>query len=273
MNFSEGSEFFDWGIPVLYAFDPVLELFKPAKAKKWAMDFSAALESDNVVKALAMHSAPGAPSIFDSRTTIYPHKGKPKTRVALVDIDAKVGALPDLIEKANKVQAFYQLRLAYLPIPSGSFEPAKKKMSIYLPRIENYLAGFPQSLDSDYVCALTACQIDDGENSDLLTCTAGDEGRVSLISTFGLRGYAKQASISFGKSVLFECLGSLLVMDERWDLDYHQETEDCVLDFCNDLGDLVGGLKHMRFDHAACRSKIKDDAQLAAIDALLALTL
>ena len=146
-------------------------------------------------------------------------------------------------------------------------------MSIYLPRIERYLAGFPQSLDSDYVCALTACQIDDGEDSDLLTCTAGDEGKVTLISTFGLRGYAKEAGVSFEKAVLFECIGSLLAMDERWDLDYHKDTENCVLDFCNDLGDLVGGLKHMKFDHVFCRSKIKDDAQLSAIDALFALKL
>lgn len=269
MGFAKNSEFFDWGIPVLYAFDPDLELFKSAKVKTWAKKFSTALSSDNVLQALASESTPGMPSIFDSRTTIYPHEGKPKARVALVDIDAKVGGLPDLIEKGNKVQSYYQLRLAYPPIPSGSFASAEKATSIFLPRIEDYLAEFSKSLDSNYVCTLTGCQIDDGEYSDLLASTVND--KVSLISTFGLRGYAKEAGVSFEKAVLFECLGSLLTMDERWNLDYHEQTKGCVLDFCNELGDLVEGLRHMKFDHKRCRQKIQDKRQLSAIDSLLAL--
>jgi CHAT domain len=274
MGYARDNRFFDWGIPVLYAFDPDLVLFKRAATNDWAKEFQGALRSKDVIQALAKQGAVGSPSVFASTTAAYPHPGHPKARVGLVDIDAKIGGLPELIAKANEAQNYYQLRIAYPPIPSGTFQAAKKthgQLVMYVPLVEKYLGDFPISLKSDYVCCLTACQIDDGEYSDLLLATIGKRNDVSVVSTFGLRGYAKQAHVSYEKAVLYLCLGGLLAMDDRWDLEYHEETENCPLDFCDNLADLVGGLRHMRFDHAACRSQIVDKKQLKAIDALLAL--
>jgi len=62
-------------------------------------------------------------------------------------------------------------------------------------------------------------------------------------------------------------------MDDRWDLDFHPEMEKCLLDYCEQLSDMVEGLRHMKFDYLACRSKINDDRELRAIDSLLALSL
>jgi hypothetical protein len=272
MGYAKDNRFFDWGIPVLYAFDPDLILFKRAAAKDWVKEFQGALRSKDVIRAFAKQERPGNPSIFEAQTASYPHKSRPKARVAIVDIDAKVGGLPELSAKANAAQNYYQFRIAYPPIPSGTFQTARKNdqaLAMYVPRVKKYLAAFPTSLKSDYVFCLTSCQIDDGVDSDLLLATIGND--VSVVSTFGLRGYAKQAGTSFEKAVLYLCLGGLIVMDDRWDLDYHEENENCLLDFCENLGDLIGGLKHMAFDHAKCRGPIKDKKQLAAIDALLAL--
>lgn len=78
--------------------------------------------------------------------------------------------------------------------------------------------------------------------------------------------------ISFPKAVLFLCLGAILAMDDRWDLESHAETKKCLMDYCENLGDMLEGLKHMKFDHLECRKKVKDPEELAAIDSLLALT-
>src|SRR3989442_898433 len=270
MGFSKDNRFFDWGIPVLYAFDPDLVLFKRPANKNWVKEFQAALGSRDVLRALAKEERPGRPSVFAHKTTAYPHSGTPYFRVALVDIDAKVADLPDLIEKTNAVQSFYQFRIAYPPTPSGSFHvQGEHQPTMYIPRVKDYFAEFPKKLDSDYVCCLTACQIDDGEVADLLIATLGDRKNVSIVSTFGLRGYSREAEVNFDKAVLFLCLGSLLAMDERWDLEFHDETAGCILDYCDELNDLVEGLKHMKFDHDRCRSQIKDEKQLQAIDSLL----
>ena len=36
-------------------------------------------------------------------------------------------------------------------------------------------------------------------------------------------------------------------MDDRWDLDFHPEMEKCLLDYCEQLSDMVEGLRHMKF--------------------------
>jgi len=52
----------------------------------------------------------------------------------------------------------------------------------------------------------------------------------------------------------------------RWTIKYHDDTYGCPFDFCGNRGDIVVGLKKMKFDHKECRSKIRDLEQLAAID-------
>jgi hypothetical protein len=173
MGFASGSKFCDWGIPVLYSFDPELVIFNRSGSKKtqaWAGSYQKALHGDNVLKALADRSVANEPSIFAAGTTKFPHSGKPKKRVALVDIDSKVGFLPDLVEQANHAQRYYQFKVAYAPIPAGSFGGRKSKEKTFvMNHARKYLEGLTSDLSVDYACCLTACMIDDGRESDLFT--------------------------------------------------------------------------------------------------------
>ena len=269
MRFSDDAKFCDWGIPVLYSFDPDLVIFKATK-QRWAKKFQVALQSENVLKALARESDPEGPSVFAAGTRKYPHQGRPKVTVALMDIDSKVGFLPEIVQKANAAQKYFYLKVAYAPIPGGSFRDRKgAEKTFVLERVKDYLKDLTGDLKADRVCCLTECMIDDGEESDLFASDIEENPNVSVISTFDLRRYSREANVPFAKSVLFLCLAMLTVNQPG--LEFHKETAECMLDYCYERDDIVLGLKHMKFDHKFCRDQIKDAGLLRAIDTLLTL--
>ncbi|HXH43959.1 MAG TPA: CHAT domain-containing protein [Bradyrhizobium sp.] len=280
ISFADAAKFFDWGIPVLYAANPGEVILPPGMRKPaWAEDFGRAAASGTLIETLAAadRGPPGAPSLIAERTrpmikdTIK--TGKPKYKVALVDIDAKVGFLPDLAQAANQEQGYYHFEVVYLPVPSGyAREGLGDGVQTYLPRLATVLGSTPDLLSVDFVCCLTrnmvATEDDDMIDCNLFAAPLPGNDRVIAVSTFGLRDYARQAGVSFAKAVLAICLSMLVKSDERWAIEYHDDTVGCLFDYCENRDDIVVGLRKMRFDHKSCRDKIKDIDQLAAIDAL-----
>lgn len=287
-RFSDRSKITDWGIPVLYTSDPKLVIFPKQKGKhgrKWMGEYNDALRSDDVLKALEMTTSPHFPSVTVERTAIPEKKKRARMRVALVDFDAKVGFLPDLVEQVNNVQHYYNFEVNYFPLPSGAIrtdliseDDEVLYPQLYLPYVEDYLVNAPSTLGVEKVCCLTQCRIAgiDDDNDDkpfhnyLLSALNKSES-VIAISVARLRDYAEQASTSYAKAILFVCLSAIVASDERLPALMHQETTGCLFDFCPNPGDLVIGLKKMKFDHQPCRDKITDEEQLNAIDTLLAL--
>ncbi len=203
-------------------------------------------------------------------------KDRDRVKVALIDFDAKAGFLPDLIEEANRVQSYYRFQVAYLPLPGGvirtDFENGEAAPQLFVPRLEGYLQDVPKDLGVDKVCCLSRSLIAfDEDTYNYFTNTLPGNENVFFVTSFGIRDYARQAGVTFAKAMLYLCLAQLVQTDERWNLDCHDETVGCLFDYCENWDDLVVSLKHMRFDHAECRDKIKDEHQLSAIDALLAL--
>jgi hypothetical protein len=269
MPYANNSKFCDWGIPVLYSFDPDLVIFKATK-QKWMAPFQTTLHSANVLRGMAATSTVGAPSIFAAGTESYRHKGAPKVTVALMDIDSKVGFLPELAEKANDAQDYFYLRVAYAPIPGGSFSEHKTGgRRLHLSRLEEYLSRLTDDLEVDRVCCLTECLIDDGDEDDLFASEIKQNPNVFVVSTFDMRRYSREAEVPFAKSVLFLCLAMLVVRQSG--LSFHNKTAGCLLDHCYDRDDIVVGLRRMKFDHRPCRNRIKDDHLLRAVDTLLTL--
>lgn len=269
MNYANDGKFCDWGIPVLYSFDPNLVIFKATK-QKWVSQFKDALQSENVLKAMARDSGAEEPSVFAASTKKYPHEGHPNISVALADIDSKVGFLPEIAQQANAAQRYFYFKVAYAPIPSGSFRERKGAKKIFvLDRVEHYLKELTGDLQADRVCCLTECLVDDGKDDDLFASGVEGNRNVSVISSFDLRRYSREAGVPFEKSVLFLCLAMLVVNEPN--LEFHDETAGCLLDFCNDRDDIVLGLKRMKFDHKPCRDQITNVKLLKAIDTLLAL--
>lgn len=281
MTFADKPQFFDWGIPVLYAADPDLVLFPQPKARsaKWVESFEAALDSSNVVQVFTAQTVAGGPSVSVERTTRSSSSAQSKVRVALNDIDSKVGFLPDLVEAANRAQTYYHFQVVYLPTPSGAvrtdFDKSAAPPQMFLPRLEEYLGNAPRDLGVDLVCCLTRHPIAGEEDGELFwnffASPLNNNSRVSAVSTFELRDFAREAGASFAKATLRLCLGMLLVTEGRWPVRFHEETMSCLFDYCERRADIVKGLRHMRFDHSICRQQIEDPLQLEAIDALHAL--
>ena len=215
--------------------------------------------------------------------SILEHASKPpKIRlnsVAFVDLDAKVSFLPDLVKAVNEAQSFYQFQLNFIPVPSGTIQPgddnAFTEPQMFLPRIEPHLSQTPDYLGVEYVCCLSRCMIagdeDGGQFWNYFSAPLDSNPKVIVFSTYELPEYASRAGISFAQAVLFLSLASLVSVDPRWDIDFHSQTKGCMFDYCEDRDDILVGLRHMKFDHASCRKKIKDSEQLKAIDAILAL--
>jgi hypothetical protein len=287
LSYSERSKFTDWGIPVLYTTDSQLVIFPKPKGKRpqrWETNYAKALSSDNVLKGLEAGVA-HSPSLTVERTALSKNKEKARMNVALVDFDAKLGFLANLVQRVNDAQDFYNLEVDYYPLPSGAIRmdltderDAISTPQLYLPAIEDYLNDAPSSLGVDKVCCLTKCWIagiDDDNNDEpfksyRLSALNQNED-VLAISVVNLMGYAEEAQTSYAKAILYICLSAIVASDKNLPELIHEETAGCLFDNCRRQSDIVVGLRKMKFDHDLCRGKIKDETQLKAIDALLAL--
>jgi hypothetical protein len=273
IKFADEAKFFDWGIPVLYSMNPDQVVLPIAGGEPaWADDRDETMENEALARSLAGgNPMPGAPSVVAERTRSS--RRDAKFKVALIDIDAKVGFLPDLAEAANKKQKYYHFEVVYLPVPSGyARDDLGADVQTYLPRLAPALASTPDLLAVDFVCALTCngVAIDQGNEISyrLFAASLPGNDNVIVISTFKVREYAREAHVPFAKAVLMMCLSVLVEGDERWPIKRHPETVGCLFDRCEIRSDIVVGLRKMRFDHEQCRGKIGDTEQLAAIDAL-----
>jgi hypothetical protein len=274
MSFADEAAFVDWGIPVLYSTNPAQVIFPPRKGKPaWTASFDAAIAGDGasfVSKLGAEPGGSGRPSVVVERTR--PADLNKKVKVALIDIDAKVGFLPDLAHLVNEAQTYYNFEVAYLPVPSGYVRTdLGDDPQTSVPRLERFMFPLLDELNVNFICGLTQNLIAGEAYYNLFASSLGKNNQVFVESTFDLRRYAQQAEIPFAKAVFRLCLGMLVACDRRWGLEYHRKTAGCLFDFCGHRDDIVLGLKKTKFDHERCRTKIKDTAQLEAIDRIFAL--
>jgi hypothetical protein len=284
----------DWGIPVLYTVDPHLVLYDPPQ-RDHSYAASAALENTrrmvrddapgNVVRAApapAGHLGPDAPALeafpflgmFGGNAAMSAQRTA-NFQVALADLDAKVGFLPDIVEKANNVQSYYTFRIVEVPIPAGTVrrDIDEEEPQTFLPALAPALTRASEHLKVDWLCGFTRYMVAGEEEGELYwNHFAGcleNSSSVFVVSTHELRHFAELADLPFANAVFMVCIAMLIVSDERWQLDHHDETVGCPMDMCWKREDIVVALKHGRFDHNRCRRRIKDIAQLEAIDALL----
>jgi len=273
MNFSPDVNFFDWGIPVLYSSNPNGAVFaKPiAPRSEFDVEYESMSETAGLVSKLSMRSSNAPSPISIVTTALDSSREKAAVRVGLIDLDAKAGFLPALVEQANKAQNYYFFRVVYLPIPSGYTREIDGYTQTYVPSLASYLMKKREELAEDYLCCLTKNMIAGEEYWSFFASAQETGGAVSTVSTFDVRRYAEAAGTTFAKACLCLFLAMLLMGDDRWGLMPHERTYGCFFDLLMNRDDIVVGLKKMKFDHLACRHRIHDAKQLRSIDSLLAL--
>lgn len=286
MSFADKAAFFDWGIPVLYSTDPAQIIFPPksgnsaraAASPRVLVGQPQSFVATRLPTGIAVDSSgvvTSARPISKSARKDKPSK-KAKVRVALLDIDSKIGFLPELARRVNAAQDYYNFEVVYVAVPSGYVRTdLSDNPQTFVPRLSEVLEPLPQQLHVDFVCGLTQHLIAGGAKGDeywnYFTSSIGESDSVFVVSTFDLRRYAREARKSFAKAVFSLCLSMLVASDPRWGIDFHKKTAGCLFDFCEKRDDILVGLKKMKFDHEPCRSKIKDPVQLKAIDSFFAL--
>ena len=119
MKYSDDGKFFDWGIPVLYCSDPDSVIFPRRTDAAWAHEYEQMSKGVSLVSELSKQSGSLGVPISVATPVDAKSRASAKFRVGLVDIDAKAGFLPRLIDEANRCQTYYSFRMVYLPIPAG----------------------------------------------------------------------------------------------------------------------------------------------------------
>lgn len=199
------------------------------------------------------------------------------TSVGILDLGARVSGLPRLIERMNDAQDRMVFIEVQTPVPAGmiktgatlvtEFERAVKrplhdheKQDVVRNMLVNEFLMFAESVrkrnELDSLVGITPAMLAFHEDNDTHWnyFSYGNGGPLSVVSTFGLRDYAGRAGRPFEAAVGLLIVGQLI--STRNDLDFHEDTRGCPLDFNEDRESLIESIRLMRFD-AECLKAIK----------------
>lgn len=210
------------------------------------------------------------------------HSGKSKA-IGIWGLRAWVGGLPHIIEHLNRAQSaltFFEVQAA---IPSGLVQSAervafrankllrRKLKPAELKEIRDAVVDidfFPnahkvrKTLGVDYLIALTGAAIA-GEIEDKAGHTFHTDfffsydKHVCLVSTEGLREYARVAKRPFEMAAAYVAVGGLLAaMNHK--VDIHDRSAGCLFDYNYDRSKIVVGLKKPLIE-VCCLKDIKEE--------------
>jgi hypothetical protein len=198
------------------------------------------------------------------------------TTVGILDLGARVSELPRLIERMNKAQDRMVFIEVQTPVPAGmmktgatvvaEFERAvnrplrdDEKQDVVRNMPVNDFLTFAESVQQknelDLLVGITPAMLAFHEDNEFFWnyFSYGNDGPLSVVSTFGLRAYAARAGRPFEAAVGLLIVGQLI--SNRNNLDFHEDNRGCPLDFNEDRESLVESIRAMRFD-AACLNEL-----------------
>ena len=193
-------------------------------------------------------------------------------KAALIDLDGHLPELGRVARGLSRAQSFFGFTAAKQPTPRAA------RMSIE-GRPQFYLDGVPDSfytaiapMNVDFAVCLTNAHVAFNEKGRItpnyLASPSVKDERVMFVTSAGLREYAEQAEVSFETAIAFQVTSQLVAY--FLDMDYHDATRGCPMDFCDDLDDLVVGLHAGRFC-SSCTKRLGRLPELqAAVEKLVA---
>jgi hypothetical protein len=198
-------------------------------------------------------------------------RSKTTVTVALWDIDARVGALPELISVLNQSQPVFTFFDLQAPIPSGLIIQAehfgawaqerlgrrvsKKEREEFQNNLMSndfykHASGVYKDLGVDYLVGLTQYMIAGEEEGQFFWSyfsASSPDNRVLLVSAYELRDYARRAGRPFEVAVGMLVIGQLLATINK-KVDFHRIDTGCLFDFNDDRVSVIECIKRAEIE-------------------------
>jgi hypothetical protein len=188
-------------------------------------------------------------------------------KVGIVDIDAKIDNLSRLARQLNAAQSFFRFTIPAMPSFSGVYDREYSPTQFNVERIPDSYIEKHRYPEADLVVFLTRfpLKFSDKETNYMSGPDPRDD-RFLFVSTNKLKTYCREAKCSFEEGVVFLIAGQLVSYFSS--IDFHDETRYCVMDFCEDLSDVVYGLIRRNFCND-CYAALPNNELKTAIHRLL----
>lgn len=176
-------------------------------------------------------------------------------RVALVDLDLGLTNMEDFARTLNRVQEFFQFTAPELPPLKKAvvtIDGIKNLATYKVP--ESYITD--SSLPVDFVACFTRYPLAYREakkiHPNYFAISSDTEERFTFISADELNEFTREAGCAFEQGMAYLLAGQLVTYFSAYfsgtpDMDYHDQTRGCVMDFCEVREDLIRGLKKREF--------------------------
>jgi|GEM_PF-2880670 len=198
-------------------------------------------------------------------------RSKTTVTVALWDIDARVGALPEIIYLLNQSQPVFTFFDLQAPIPSGLIIQAdhfgswaQKRLGRRVSKKEReefqnnlmsndfykHASGVHKNLGVDYLVGFTQYMIageEDGKFFWSYFSASSPNNRILLVSTYELRDYARQAGRPFEVAVGMLIVGQLMATINK-KVEFHQIDTGCLFDFNDDRVSVIECIKRLEIE-------------------------
>jgi len=220
----------------------------------------------------AKKSPPPLPAKKAATPSAHPRAAVRHYKVALVDLDGRLPELGRVARGLSRAQSFFGFTAAHRPTPRTARKTIGGSAQFYLDGVPDSFYTAIAPMNVDFAVCLTGAHIAFREKGRIvpnyLASPSVKDERVMFVTHAGLREYAEQADVRFESAIAFEVTGQLVAY--FLDIDYHDATRGCPMDFCDDLDDLVQGLRAGRFCKS-CAKRLRRNAELqTAVEALIA---
>lgn len=191
-------------------------------------------------------------------------------RCAIIDLDLGLTNIPQIAQRLNSIQNFFHFTCPKVSSVFDAIRAFEGKPNLYLDIVPQSFYDEKQYLNVDLVACLTKYPLAfTGENylyfNHFSSPSSLDE-RFMFISTHLLYDFTRQADCTFEKGITCIIVSQLLVYFTA--LGYHKETKGCVMDYCENRGDMIQGLRKKRLC-PECLIKVKDEKLRRSVEAIL----
>ncbi len=170
-------------------------------------------------------------------------------RVGIVDLFSGLINLTNIAQRLNRIQKYFHFTCPTLPSVDDAIHRIDNKPNLLVQDIPLSVYAEHQYLNVDLLACLSKYPLAFWENGQLLynyfSGPSDIDSRFMFISTHLLYEFTKEAGCTFEKGIVYIIISQLVAHFTDWG--YHQETKECVMDFCENRSDIVKGLKRMRF--------------------------